>query len=351
VSEALLAAVQSGDVAAAERVLEAGANPSTALHAAAELGPLALVELLIRRGAIEWLPDHRGRAPLDAAWAGSAPDRDAIIELLDRPVIRDPAFRAAVAAIHAGDVAALERILDREPRLLHERVCEPSCYRDAPQPSYFLDPQLLWFVANNPIMVERMPVNIVEITRALLACGADGADVTLGLVMTSAPAREQGHQIPLIETLLAAGATATPEAIESALAHRELEAVRALRHPLNASIAAAFGQAEDLARLLAGATASEVQMAFALAVINGRTAATRVALDAGADVNAFATVHSHSRALHHAALHDDVELLELLVGRGARLDVRDTLWNGTPRDWAIHERKPRAAAYLERSER
>jgi hypothetical protein len=39
----------------------------------------------------------------------------------------------------------------------------------------------------------------------------------------------------------------------------------------------------------------------------------------------------------------------LLVERGARTDARDTLWNGTPLDWARHEHQPRAAAaYLDR---
>jgi ankyrin repeat protein len=204
VSEPLLAAIRAGDLGETRRLLDTGADPRFALHAAAERGPLALLELLIGRGAIFWHPDGDGRTPLDAARAGSAADRDAIVELLDRPVIRDPAFRAAVNAIHAGDIAALE--------------------------------------------------------------------------------------------------TATPE---------------------------------------------ELQTALALAVINDRADTARVALDAGADVNAFLPRHGHSTALHQATLHDDVELLELLVQRGARTDVRDTVWNGTARDWALHERQPRAAAYLE----
>ena len=182
------------------------------------------MELLIRHGALEWAPDDAGRTPLDAARAGSAADRAAIVELLDRPVIRDPAFRAAVGAIHAGDRAALERLLDAEPRLLRERVREPSCYRDSGRDQYFLDPQLLWFVANNPRLVDAMPSNIVEITGALLSRGAAGADYTLGLVMTSAAARERGDQVPLIRTLLAAGAARTARAVDLALAHRELEA-------------------------------------------------------------------------------------------------------------------------------
>jgi hypothetical protein len=319
--------------------------PGDHLFAAIRDGDLARVEGLIRDGAIEWLPDADGRSPLDVA---RALHRDAIVELLDRPVIGDPAFRAAVDAIHVGDVAELERLADAQPRLLHERIREPDCYRDSGREQYFLDPLLLWFVANNPTLVETMPANVVEIASALLARGAEGIDTTLGLVMTSEPARVQGHQLPLIRTLLAAGATATPEAIDSALAHRELEAVLALDHPLTAPIAAATGDDEALEELLAEASPDERQRAFAIAVVNGRTATARVALDAGADVNAFLPVHGHSAALHQAALTDDVELLTLLVERGARTDVRDTLFNGTPLGWALHEHRPHAAAYLER---
>ncbi len=39
-------------------------------------------------------------------------------------------------------------------------------------------------------------------------------------------------------------------------------------------------------------------------------------------------------------------MLELLVSRGAKLDVRDTLWSGTPLGWAVHEKKEKAEAYL-----
>jgi peptide-methionine (S)-S-oxide reductase len=215
---------------------------------------------------------------------------------------------------------------------------------EGPYPPYFARPRLLWFVANNPNLIETMPPNIVAVTRALLAHGAEQEDLdyTLALVMTSAPAREQGHQRPLIATLLAAGAMATPDAVTGALAHGELDAVEAVG-AAGAPVAAAFGRTDELRRLL---TPEDIQLAFGLAVINDRAEAARVALDAGADVNAFLPVHAHSTALHQAVLHDDVALLELLIDRGAQTDARDTLWNGTPLDWAIHERRPRAAAYL-----
>ena len=110
----------------------------------------------------------------------------------------------------------MARLLDAEPRLLRERIVEPECYREAGRPQYFRDPKLFWFIANNPTLMKRMPDNIVEVAEAMIARGVDKADVdyALELVMTSAPARKQGLQIPLVELLRRAGATATARAID-----------------------------------------------------------------------------------------------------------------------------------------
>jgi hypothetical protein len=307
-------------------------SQSAALIEAAEHGPLGRVEDLLGHGALPWEP-----GVLEAARRGHGPDRDAIIALLLRPVIRDPELRAAVSAIHAGDLAAIERL---PAELSHRRIIEPEGYGE----SYFHNPMLLWFVAGNPSL-RRLPDNIVEVTRALLAHDPAQADrdYTLELVMTSALAREQGHQIALMHELLEAGASATPKAVMIALAHHELDAVRELLrrgHPMTAPIAAALGDVQM-------ARPQEAQLTLALAVINDQVETARSALEAGADVNAFLPIHGHSTALHQAALTDDPELLALLVSHGARRDIRDTVWNGTPLDWAIHENRQRARAFLE----
>jgi peptide-methionine (S)-S-oxide reductase len=167
--------------------------------------------------------------------------------------------------------------------------------------------------------------------------------------MTSAPAREQGVQLPLVETLLAAGASATPAAIEMTLAHWEtgvVEALLARGHPLTAPIAAALGRTSELPALLRAAPTAEVQQALGLAVLNRQLEAARLALDAGADPNAFLPVHSHSTPLHQAAADEHLPLLDLLLERGARTDVADALWNATPRGWARHAGKERAAERL-----
>ncbi len=350
-------AVLDGDLAEVERLLAAGepANgppgaAETPLHLAAERGPLALVERLIAAGAIEWMPDHNDRTPLARARAGAAAEREAIVELLDRPVIRDPSFRAAVTAIQTGNLGALERLLDAEPRLLRERIMEPECYRQAQRGQYFRDPKLFWFVADNPNLIETMPANTVEIASAMIERGVeqDDLDYTLGLVMTSRPAREQGLQIPLLMLLKQAGGR--PGGLDGALAHRELDAVRALveaGEPVTLAIAAGLGLDADVAALLPDSTADERQMALAHAALNGQTEAARLILEAGAELNAPTPVHSHATPLHHAALYDYPELVTLFLAHGADPTARDTLWNGTPLGWAHHGGAQRARAILE----
>ncbi|MEA2785210.1 MAG: hypothetical protein QOF71_1314 [Candidatus Eremiobacteraeota bacterium] len=355
----LLAAVRAGDVDAVRRLLAGGANPrlddgrETPLHAAARRGPLALVEALIEGGALEWQTDRDGRTPAEIARNGSARDRAEIATLLDRGAIADPSFRTAVEAIHAGDVTALSRLLDAEPRLLRERIAGPEVYRRAPRRWYFTDPKLFWFVANNPTFAERMPSNMADVAQVMIDRGVDQADlgVALALTMTSSSAREHGQQLPLMRVLLAAGAHPDRESIVVTAAHGELDALRALLdggQPMSVLLAASFGADAQLQELLPGAARDDVQTAFGLAVINGHAQAARLALDAGADAGAFLPVHTHSTALHQAALDDDVTLIELLLQRGARTDVRDTLWDGTPLDWAIHEGRAAARAVLER---
>ncbi|MBD5655540.1 MAG: ankyrin repeat domain-containing protein, partial [Candidatus Eremiobacteraeota bacterium] len=292
-----------------------------------------------------------GRTALDVARRGRAPGRAAVVALLDRRAIADPSFRAAVAAIHSGDVTGLARLLDAEPRLLADRIVGPEVYRLRKRADYFLDPKLFWFVANNPTNVERMPANIVAVARVMIDRGVERADLdyTLGLVMTSSVAREQGHQIPLMRLLLEAGATATRDAIVATAAHWELEPLRALvaaGRPLDAPLAATFGDVESLRSLLQTADAEDIALAFGLAAINRHVDAARLALEAGADIDAFLPVHNHSTALHQAVANDHIELIEMLLRAGARQDIRDTLWGGTPLGWATFADKAAAAAAL-----
>jgi len=345
-------------LAIAEALLAEGANARKAvpgqrpLHAAAQSGPVALVDLLLAHGAIEWEPNVAGKSALDIARESSAADAAAMVEILDRPVIRDAGFRAAVDAIHAGNVAELQRLLDAEPRLLTERIREPECYRLSQRDQYFRDPKVFWFIANNPTLIATMPANMPEIARAMIRRGVmqEDLDTTLGLVMTSSSARENGLQLALVDVLVDAGAKASAQDMHGVLGHCETEAVEHLiagGMALTAPIAAALDRRDVLPDLLGATTQADIDAALDLAVINNRTEAARLALQAGANPNRFSSQHRHSQPLHQAALHDNVAMLEMLVAAGARPDAVDTLWGGTPLGWARHGGNAAAIAWLE----
>jgi ankyrin repeat protein len=74
----------------------------------------------------------------------------------------------------------------------------------------------------------------------------------------------------------------------------------------------------------------------------------RLLLDAGEDPSRYNPdgYHSHATPLHHAALSNHADVVRLLVERGARLDIEDTVYHGTPLDWANHGKRTEIAEYL-----
>ena len=74
-------------------------------------------------------------------------------------------------------------------------------------------------------------------------------------------------------------------------------------------------------------------------------------LDAGEDPNRFNPpgTHGHSPPLHQAIAAGHLDVVSLLIGRGARLDIRDTIYQGTPLDWAAYCNKPEIAALLRKN--
>ena len=85
----------------------------------------------------------------------------------------DQLFRSGVAAIDAGDVAELERLLTAHPSLVRDRLDEPGAWlRDkvgGALDGFFQKPYLLWFVAEDPVRTGKLPTNIAEVTRAIIA--------------------------------------------------------------------------------------------------------------------------------------------------------------------------------------
>lgn len=267
------------------------------------------------------------------------------------PEIADPLFRAAVVAIDAGDVPALERLLAARPQLLRDRL---EGYGEG----YFHRPHLLWFVAENPIRNGSLPANIGDVTRTILrAAGHEKVEslpeqlqYALGLVSSGRVPRESGVQLELIDRMVDAGAR-PGGALMPALAHREAAAVERLLElgaPLTLTAAVCTGRMDEAARLLATANPSERQAALSGAALFGLAPALRLLIAQGVDVNAFSPpdFHPHGTALHHAVDSGSLEAVRVLAEAGASLEIRDRIHDGTALDWAQYLDRTQIAEYL-----
>lgn len=173
--------------------------------------------------------------------------------------ITDPIFLQAVKAIDSGDITMLEKLITANPQLVTDRLITT-------EEGYFKDPYLLWFVADNPIRHERLPVNIVDITSLLVEAVKDKASVTaqyqldycLGLVATGRIPRECGVQIAMMNALINAGAI--PGDGMGALAHGNTEAANYLIErggKLTLGVAIALRRMADVEQMLQIATDEE----------------------------------------------------------------------------------------------
>jgi hypothetical protein len=262
--------------------------------------------------------------------------------------IEDAVFRCAVNLLDAGDTAGLRDHLKQHPHLIGQRVVFEG-------ENYFRSPGLLEFVAENPIRHGTLPSNILAVTEVILDAGAERSAMneTLGLVCTGRVARECRVQVPLIDLLCDHGAD--PNCAHAAVAHGEFEAADALIRrgaQIDLTVAAALGQIEPVLRLLPSADDEDRHRAFAVASQFGHVEIVRSLLDAGQDPNRYNPIgfHSHSTPLHQAALAGHDKLVRLLVERGARVDLKDVLWQGTPADWARHADKMELETYLRAQE-
>jgi hypothetical protein len=269
---------------------------------------------------------------------------------MDSSEIPDPVFREAVAAIDAGDVGALERLLAEHPNLVSDRA---DCGE-----GYFHRPYLLWFVAENPIRNGKLPQNIARMTRTILEAAdrqgvvglGDQRDYALELVCSGRIVRECGLQRELIDVLGEAGAD-LDKAVAPALAHREVAAVERLLErgaTLTLPAAVCTGRTADVMRLAQTASPADQQAALACAALYGQAGTLDTLIALGADVNAYAPAgfHPHGTPLHHAVDSGSLDAVKVLVEAGASLEMKDRVYKGTPRDWAEHLGRKDIAAYL-----
>jgi ankyrin repeat protein len=266
-------------------------------------------------------------------------------------------FERAVEAVVAGDAKTLHAMLERDPTLARRRSTRRH------------HATLLHYVAANGVedARQRTPPNAVEIATLLLGAGAEPdalADMydeqctTMSMLVSSSPPAEAGVQVPLVEVLLDHGAsvhgagTKWRSPLLTALTFGFLDAARALVRrgaPVD-SLAAAAGldRLDEVIRRFPDADPGERHAALALAAQLGHADVVRFLLDHGEPPDRYNPdgLHSHATPLHQAVWNDHGDVVRLLVERGARLDLPDGLYDGTPLDWATYGKREALAAYL-----
>jgi hypothetical protein len=118
----------------------------------------------------------------------------------------DPIFEAAVDALVDGDVQSLQRLLDQDRSLVHQRS------------RFGHEATLLHYVGSNGVETyrQKVPPNLPEVAQLLLDAGADvnalanmyGGSTVIALLVTSEHPAQAGVVDDVVQVLLDAGAEA-----------------------------------------------------------------------------------------------------------------------------------------------
>lgn len=241
-------------------------------------------------------------------------------------------FEEAADAIVSGDIDTLTRLLDANPELIHEKSTrEHRCI-------------LLHYVGANGFegFRQKSPKNAVEIAELLLERGADvdavtsgemGVGTALGLVATSVHPHRAGVQIPLLELLIKHGASVEGlpgkwNPLRAALANDRPEAAKFLAEKgatLDLHGAAGVGFLDVVksyfnedGSLKPNATREQFEKGFISACEYGRRDVVDFMIDKGVDLATGA--NTGQTALHLAAHRGQLDIMKLLIDRGAPLE-------------------------------
>jgi ankyrin repeat protein len=260
---------------------------------------------------------------------------------LARPSSQVAAFEQAADAIVSGDAPTLGQLLAAHPELVRDRSTRE--HRST----------LLHYVSANGVenFRQRTPKNIVEIASLLLDAGAGvdaesaaygGGCTTLGLVATSIHPEKAGVQIALLQTLLQRGANLqhpfaggnNHSVVHGCIANGQPAAARFLADlgaPLDLESAAALCRLDLLPSYFEESDARE--SAFLYACGYGSLDAAKFLLDRGIDP---ATHDGQGQtALHWATWTPEIDVIKLLLDRGAPVDAKDYRFHATPLDTAL----------------
>ena len=255
-------------------------------------------------------------------------------------------FKRAVQAIDSGDLQTLESLLDEFPELIDYRCYQGEWYEQG----YFSGATLLNHITGNPNRGVGLPSNIFDIANLLLSRGAkessESPKYTVGLLLTSKAASEAGLAVPLIELISKFSGICLnlddPHLLDAPLTNCAPETAELLVQKgakVELRHAAALGYSDQLRMFLAKFPGQdEIELALTFACIRGQFEASTMLVENGAkgDVLVSPGGQTQRTALHEAANRGFGKIVQLLVSRGADVNVTDSRWEGTAADWAYH---------------
>ncbi|MBN9663064.1 MAG: hypothetical protein J0H49_33000 [Acidobacteria bacterium] len=322
----LLKAMKAGDAAVLERVKEFHPRAKELQPAGAALADAQWV--IAREHGFESWPKFVKH--VEALWKASSPASR---------------FEQAVEAVVQGDLAALRKLLEEDPSLVHAR--SPRVHRA----------MLLHYVGANGVenYRQKTPRNAVEIARTLLdagaevdaECGAYGTDTALGLVATSVHPLDAGVQIPLMELLIERGASVEGAPggwtiVPAALGNGRKAAAAYLAErgaSLDVEGAAGVGRLDVVqtcfdteGRLKPEVSGIKLVRGFLWACEYGREAVIDFLLDRQPGLVSDAS--TGMTGLHWAIVGGELGAMRLLIARGAPLEVENQ-YGGTPLSQAL----------------
>lgn len=270
-------------------------------------------------------------------------------------------FRQGLHAVDSGDENRLRQMLQAHPELATESLRSSGKWLTDrignALKTFFKDPYLLWFVSEDAVRNNSLPSNIAAIAQIIIDKAKEQnaeslqrqLDYGIKLVAWSWVARESGVQIALLNVFINGGAS-TFKVSDDALVNGNFAAAEYLVQrgaTLSLSTALCIGKWEEADRLAVDANDDEKQFGLVLCSLNGKAEAIKRLIRYGVHVSEPSPdLYSHATPLHHAAGSGSLETVKLLVEAGAKLDIRDTVHDGTPLDWAEYLKKEEIAVYL-----
>jgi len=264
----------------------------------------------------------------------------------------DAKFQPAVEAIMAGDIDQLKALLAAGPSLATDRSSRSH-------------PTLLQCL----VLDAKDQANQIEMVRVLIEAGAEIDDPLIAAASIGNTAAA--------EALLNAGAAINGDGewspLEEALywGNQETVAMLVRRGAAvhNLRIAAGLGRIDVIETFFAGDGSLKpeagimsspfrrmhfeggpqdlIDNALLYACISNRIDAAEYLLKGGARINAIPPGFDYAgTALHYAALFGHKDLVDLLIQRGARLDIKDSKVNALAAGWAAHGGHQELSQYL-----